>query len=75
VNCDEFVELVTAFLEGTLTPADERRMTEHLSECDGCTTYLGQFRTTVDALRELDRPELPEATREQILAAFRGRRV
>jgi anti-sigma factor RsiW len=75
VNCDEFVELVTAFLEGTLTPADERRMTEHLSECDDCTTYLGQFRTTVDALRELDRPELPEATREQILAAFRGRRV
>jgi anti-sigma factor RsiW len=75
VNCDEFVELVTAFLEGTLTPADERRMTEHLAECDGCTTYLGQFRTTVDALRDLEQAELPEATRESLLAAFRDRRV
>jgi anti-sigma factor RsiW len=75
VNCDEFVELVTAFLDGALSPADEQRMTEHLSECDGCTTYLGQFRSTVDALRRLDEPRLADTTRDSLLAAFRGKHV
>jgi anti-sigma factor RsiW len=75
VNCDEFVELVTAFLEGTLSPEDERRMTDHLAECDGCTTYLGQFRSTVDALNELKGAELTEENRSQLLDAFRRRHV
>ena len=75
MNCDEFVELVTAFLEGTLGPEDERRMTDHLAECDGCTTYLGQFRSTVDALRQLDEPRLAGTTRESLLAAFRDKHV
>jgi anti-sigma factor RsiW len=75
MNCEEFVELVTAFLEGTLGPEDERRMTEHLSECDGCTTYLSQFRTTVDALKQLEGAELTEETRSSLLAAFRRRNV
>jgi anti-sigma factor RsiW len=73
MRCDEFVELVSEFLEGTLAPTDERRLTEHLAECDGCTTYLGQFRSTVDALKQLDKPELPGTTRESLLDAFRER--
>jgi len=75
VNCDEFVELVTAFLDGALSEHDERRMTDHLAECDGCTTYLGQFRSTVDALGRLDEPRLAGTTRESLLAAFREKHV
>jgi anti-sigma factor RsiW len=78
VNCDELVELVTAYLDGALPPEDERRVTAHLAECDGCTTYVAQFRTTVDALGHLpaDRvADLPEGARESLLAAFRRRHV
>jgi anti-sigma factor RsiW len=75
VNCDEFVELVTAYLDGALGPEDEQRMTEHLSECDGCTTYLGQFRSTVEALAQLDEPRLADTTRDSLLAKFRGKHV
>ena len=47
MNCGELVELVTDYLEGSM-PADQReRFDEHVSGCDGCTTYLEQFRITI----------------------------
>lgn len=71
MNCDEFVELVTAYLDGALTPADERRFIEHLADCDGCDRYLEQIRTTVAALGHLPQESLPADTRDRLLAAFR----
>ena len=47
MTCIELVELVTEYLEGSM-PAEQRaRFEEHVSGCDGCTTYLEQFRTTI----------------------------
>ena len=75
LDCDEFVELVTAYLEGALDPADERRVLDHLELCDGCSTYLDQVRQTVRAVAELP-PDgrsdgLPDTGRERLLEAFR----
>jgi anti-sigma factor RsiW len=75
MNCDELVELVTAYLEGALSPADTDRVATHLAGCDGCATYVKQFRTTVDALGRLpsDATELPATTRADLLARFRSK--
>ena len=76
MNCDELVELVTAYLDGALPPEDERRVTDHLAECEGCTTYVAQFRTTVATLGRLPTgQELPAPVRESLLAAFRRKQV
>ncbi|MEY9929674.1 anti-sigma factor RsiW [Catenulispora sp. GP43] len=72
MDCDEFVELVTDFLEGALPEADEARFIAHLAECDGCETYLAQFRQTIDTLGELPSEALSGQAREQLLNAFRG---
>ena len=50
LDCDEFVELVTAYLEDALDPADRQRVLDHLDLCDGCSTYLEQIRATVRAV-------------------------
>jgi anti-sigma factor RsiW len=71
LNCDEFVELVTAYLEGALDADTERRFVEHLAECDGCDRYLSQMRATRDALGELPADSLSGQARERLLAAFR----
>jgi anti-sigma factor RsiW len=71
VNCDEFVELVTAYLDGTLDPETERRFTEHLAECEGCDRYLDQIRQTVRGLASLPSQSLPAQARDRLLAAFR----
>jgi anti-sigma factor RsiW len=71
LNCDEFVELVTAYLEGALDSETEQRFVEHLAECDGCDRYLDQMRTTRDALGELPTDSLSGPARDRLLAAFR----
>ena len=49
LTCQELVELVTDYLEGTLGWRDRRRFDEHLAlrPCDG---YLEQMRETLDLL-------------------------
>jgi anti-sigma factor RsiW len=71
VNCDEFVELVTAYLDGALATETEQRFVAHLAECDGCDRYLEQIRTTVDALGRLPEQSLAPEARDRLLAAFR----
>jgi anti-sigma factor RsiW len=47
VSCKDFVELVTDYLEGALSDVDRERFEAHLRECDWCTRYLEQTRTTI----------------------------
>jgi anti-sigma factor RsiW len=74
LDCNELVELVTAYLDGSLDPHTAQRAAEHLQGCDGCTTYVEQFRQTIATLGALPSDELPAASREALLAAFRGLR-
>jgi anti-sigma factor RsiW len=71
VNCDEFVELVTAYLEGALPAETEQRFVEHLAECDGCDRYLEQIRATVESLGHLPAQRLAPEARDRLLTAFR----
>ncbi|WIM92947.1 zf-HC2 domain-containing protein [Actinoplanes oblitus] len=71
MNCDAFVELVTAYLDGVLEPAVEQRFVAHLAECDGCDRYLEQIRTTVAALGHLPEESLAADVRDRLLSAFR----
>ena len=36
MDCNELVELVTAYLDGSLDTQTRARFDSHLSECDGC---------------------------------------
>jgi anti-sigma factor RsiW len=71
MNCDEFVELVTAYLDGSLDPATARRFVEHFADCDGCDRYLEQIRRTIDALGHLPATGLAPEARDRLLTAFR----
>lgn len=74
LDCDEFVELVTAYLEDALEPADRQRVLDHLDLCDGCSTYLEQIRATVRVAGDLPAPGgLAGTDRQRLLEAFRRR--
>lgn len=72
MTCGEFVELVTAYLEGELDPEVETRFGEHLARCEGCERYLDQLRTTIRRLGTLPPQALGEPARTDLLTAFRG---
>ncbi|NRN62860.1 Transmembrane anti-sigma factor [Kibdelosporangium sp. 4NS15] len=71
MSCAQLVELVTDFLDGTLDPDTSDRFEEHLRICDGCDTYIEQFRRTIDTLGSLPEAGLPEDARDALLNAFR----
>jgi anti-sigma factor RsiW len=73
--CQDIVELVTAYVERALAPADLERFEEHLVFCDGCTTYLEQMRTTIAATGRVELAALPGELEERLLEAFRGWRA
>jgi anti-sigma factor RsiW len=47
LSCQELVELVTDYLEGSLAPEERARFDTHLAECPGCDLYVEQMRTTI----------------------------
>ena len=71
MDCNELVELVTAYLDGSLDPDTRARFDTHLLECDGCENYLQQFRATVDTLGKVDEDTFDPAFRDKLLNAFR----
>ena len=71
LDCQELVELVTAYLDGAMTAADRARFETHLHLCRGCVNYLEQMERTVRTLGSLPAEELDPVFRDRLLAAFR----
>jgi anti-sigma factor RsiW len=71
LTCPEFVELVTEYLEGALSPADRVRFEAHIDHCDGCGSYLVQFRETIAVLGHLPPESIDPAAEQQLLEVFR----
>lgn len=72
LNCRELVELVTDYLDYSLS-ADQRTLfEEHLVMCEWCCDYLAQFERTIGVTGRLRENDLGEATRDALMGAFRG---
>ncbi len=71
LDCNELVELVTAYLDESLDPQTRSRFDMHLLECDGCENYLQQFRTTVSTVGKICDDEIDADFRDRLLNAFR----
>jgi anti-sigma factor RsiW len=72
MDCNELVELVTAYLDGSLDAETRERFDLHLLECDGCENYLQQFRVTVRALGSVGDEDIAPEFRDRLLNAFRN---
>ncbi len=71
LTCQELVEVVTHYLEGSM-PAERRLLfEEHLAFCDWCQTYLEQMRATIRLTGTLREDDLRPEAREALLDVFR----
>ena len=75
LTCQELVELVTAYLDGTLPPRHRRRFEAHIATCDRCTAYLAQMEMTIRITGTLEEEDVGEEQRAVLLAAFRDWRT
>jgi anti-sigma factor RsiW len=65
------VELVTEYLEGTLSPEDRKQFEAHLGRCEGCTNYLAQMRHTIRLSGKMTEDQLSPEAKDELLALFR----
>lgn len=70
LSCEQFVELVTEYLEEALDPAERRQFEAHLAICPGCVTYLDQIRETIRQTGRICPDDLSPAARDHLLRAF-----
>ena len=69
--CRQAVELVTDYLEGTLSGRARRRFEAHLAVCPHCTEYLAQMRETIRLAGRLEPEDLSPQARDDIVDVFR----
>jgi anti-sigma factor RsiW len=71
MKCRDVVELMTDYLEGTLSAEDRARFDEHIAGCDGCRGYLEQMRKTRRLTGAVAAEPIPAALETELLNAFR----
>jgi len=69
--CQQAVELVTDYLEGSLSRRDRRRFEAHLRNCPNCSAYLEQIRATIALTGALEVDELSADARQDLIDLYR----
>jgi anti-sigma factor RsiW len=72
LTCKELVELVTAYLDGSLHGRRRRRFESHLAGCEGCTRHVRQMAATIRATGTLTEGLVTDEQKAVLLTAFRG---
>jgi anti-sigma factor RsiW len=76
--CRQFVEDVTAYLEGDLSVETTALVEAHLADCPHCTEYLAEMRRTIAMSGKLSVDvvdAMPVELRTRLLDAFLARDV
>ena len=69
--CREAVELMSDYLERSLTRRERRRLEKHLAQCDACSAYLEQIRATIAASGRVEPDDLDPETLEGLVDLYR----
>ena len=70
-DCNEVVELITAYLEGALDPAEREAFEAHIARCTGCGNYVDQIRLTIAAVGRVNGDDLSPELRNSLVMVFR----
>lgn len=69
--CRQAVELVTDYLEGTLSARARRRFEAHLAACPHCTEYLAQIRATIELTGSVTPDDLTPQMQDEFIDVYR----
>jgi hypothetical protein len=67
-RCQECLDLLVDYLEGTLPPVRARALEIHLDLCPSCVCFVNTYRGTVDVARTLPVDEIPPELTSQLIA-------
>ena len=69
--CQQAIELLTEYLEGTLSRRQRRRLRAHLDECPNCSAYLEQIRITIRLSGSIEPEDLSPQAQDELTELYR----
>jgi anti-sigma factor RsiW len=69
--CQQAVELVTDYLEGSLSRRERRRFEAHLRSCPNCSAYLEQIRATIALTGAIEVEEMSADAKQDLIDLYR----
>ena len=69
MNCHDARELLSALVDGELTPDEQTRVEAHLAQCADCRKEHERLGATITLLRTMDRPRAPVGFVDRVLEA------
>ena len=72
---DEYVELISAAIDGALSPADQAKLEAHLTTCPDCKALYDDLSRIHQTLRALPTVAVPEGLSDRIIAAVKADNV
>ena len=70
IICQQWVEMVTDYLEGALPVELHEAADRHLAACPHCREYLEQMRRTIEVSGHLREEDVPEDVVDALAMAF-----
>ena len=70
LTCQELVELVTDYFDGTLSRRDREAFEAHIAGCANCSVYVEQFRQTIELTGTLRESDVSAEAADALLAHF-----
>ena len=68
--CRQAVELMSDYLDGSLSDRDRHRLEAHLADCPHCSEYLAQLQVTIEALGRAQPEDLPEEAVDEMVTLY-----
>jgi anti-sigma factor RsiW len=72
MTCQDFIALLSDYLEASVTPDTLAALEEHLAGCPPCQAYLRTYRRTREAVAASERATLPPAMPAEMKARLRA---
>ncbi|MFQ5932857.1 MAG: anti-sigma factor family protein, partial [Nitrospiraceae bacterium] len=72
-RCRTVVDLILAYLEGTLPRKDRRAFEAHIADCKKCWRFLKTYRHTVELGQELREDTIPSDVHQRLESFLRDR--
>ena len=71
ISCKQLVDLMTDYLEESISDDARAKFEQHLSECGYCSAYVQQMHMTINLTKQLSEPEPEKPAPSELLDIFR----
>jgi len=75
MNCELYLDLISARLDGELTAQEEAELTAHLQECPVCRAIADEMKGMHSALAGLGEVDVPPELSRSVMASIKAERT